>query len=81
MPRKVIFYISNDGNNFTKIAEIKNELPVETSQLMIKKFTTGLVKETARFIKVYAESVRYCPPWHKGAGYKCWLFVDELEIE
>ncbi len=81
MPRKAIFYISNDGNNFIKISEIENDLPTENTQLIIKKFTVDSIQKSARFIKVFAESVRYCPPWHKGAGYKCWLFVDELEIE
>lgn len=81
MPRKVIFYISNDGENFIKISEIENDLPVENTQLIIKKFTADSINKSARFIKVFAESVRYCPPWHKGAGFKCWLFTDELEIE
>lgn len=81
MPRKVIFYISNDGTNFLKVAEVDNDLPVETTQLMIKKFTAESIQQKARFVKVFAESVRYCPPWHKGAGYKCWLFADEFVIE
>ncbi|MBS3943906.1 MAG: GH92 family glycosyl hydrolase [Melioribacter sp.] len=81
MPRKVIFYISNDGKNFIKISEIENDLPVENTQLIIKKFTADSIHKSARFIKVFAESVRYCPPWHKGAGYKCWLFTDEIWIE
>lgn len=81
MPRKVSFYISNNGINFTKVAEVDNDLPVETTQLIIKKFETELIQQNARFIKVFAESVRYCPQWHKGAGYKCWLFADELTIE
>lgn len=81
MPRKVIFYISNDGENFIKISEIENDLPVENTQLIIKKFIADSIHKSARYIKVFAESVRYCPPWHKGAGYKCWLFTDELEIE
>lgn len=81
MPRKTIFFLSNDGINFVKVAEIENDLPVETTQLMIKKFTAESIQQSARYIKVSAESVRICPPWHKGAGYKCWLFADELEIE
>lgn len=81
MPRKVVFEISDNGVNFTKIAEIENDLPVENTQLLIKKFETENLNASARYIKVSAESIKTCPPWHKGAGYKSWIFVDELTIK
>ena len=28
-----------------------------------------------------AQNVKVCPKWHKGAGGKAWLFVDEIVIE
>jgi predicted alpha-1,2-mannosidase len=81
MPRKVIFEISYNGIDYTKIVEIENDLPVDTTRLLIKKFETDHLNLSARFIKVTAESIKTCPQWHKGAGYKSWIFVDELTIE
>ncbi|MDQ7816324.1 MAG: GH92 family glycosyl hydrolase [Melioribacteraceae bacterium] len=81
MPRKVIFEVSENGTDFIKIAEIENDLAVETTQLMIKKFDTEKLNVSARYIKVFAESIKICPLWHKGAGYKSWIFVDEITIE
>jgi sialate O-acetylesterase len=37
--------------------------------------------KNARYIKVKASSIKICPPGHPGAGKKCWLFVDEVEVE
>ncbi|MGA2586453.1 MAG: hypothetical protein ABSF88_05470 [Candidatus Aminicenantales bacterium] len=27
------------------------------------------------------KSALRCPPWHKGAGGKAWLFIDEIVID
>jgi len=35
----------------------------------------------ARYIKIKAANIGKCPDWHKGAGGKAWLFVDEAVIE
>ena len=38
-------------------------------------------KANARYIKVKATNIGECPEWHKGAGGKAWLFVDEIIVE
>lgn len=80
MPRKVTYEISTDGINFSKIAVIENEFPPEITSLQIKNFSAIFEPVKARYIKVTAESLKICPDWHKGAGYKCWIFIDELKI-
>jgi len=37
--------------------------------------------KNVRYIKVKASSIGICPPRHPGAGEKCWLFVDEVEVD
>ena len=36
---------------------------------------------TARYVRVRGRNIGTCPPWHKGAGSKAWLFVDEISVE
>ncbi|QCX38719.1 sulfatase [Aureibaculum algae] len=36
---------------------------------------------TARYLKINIKNIGVCPPTHKGAGSKAWLFIDELYIE
>lgn len=80
-PRKVEFYFSNDGINFSKANEILNDLPVKTEDVLIKTFSSKFSNVDTRYIKVIAESIKVCPEWHKGNGNKCWIFIDELVIE
>lgn len=37
--------------------------------------------QTARYLKVTAQSLGVCPDWHSGAGKSCWLFADEIVVE
>jgi hypothetical protein len=32
------------------------------------------------YIRIHAKNIAVCPEWHKGAGGKAWLFVDEIMI-
>ena len=34
-----------------------------------------------RYVQVKIRNVAKCPDWHKGAGGRAWLFVDEIFIE
>lgn len=36
---------------------------------------------TARYVRVYIESIGLCPSWHYGVGYPVWAFVDEVVVE
>jgi hypothetical protein len=81
LPREVVFSVSDDGRNFKRIADIVNDLPVTNSELLVKRFSSKIDNVQARYLKVFAKNVGVCPPWHKGAGGKAWLFVDEVVIK
>ncbi len=81
LPSKVEYYISDDAKNFTLAGEILNNLPVEETSVIIKAFEQKLENIFARYVKIKAVGVKTCPPWHKGAGYKSWTFIDELNID
>ncbi len=44
-------------------------------------FVPVFQKTHARYIKNIAKNMGKCPKWHKGSGYKAWLFIDEFTME
>jgi alpha-L-fucosidase len=80
-PDQVDFFLSDDGVIFKLIQSIKTTAsdPVET--ILIKDFSYEPMDLKTRYIKIIAKNIGHCPPWHKGAGDKAWLFVDEILIK
>ncbi|MFA7419887.1 MAG: family 20 glycosylhydrolase [Melioribacteraceae bacterium] len=81
MPTQLEFSVSKDGNSFSKVATVINEVPQKTPELIVKDFTASFEEQSVRYVRVVAKNVGRCPAWHSGAGGKCWLFVDELIVE
>jgi predicted alpha-1,2-mannosidase len=80
-PALVEYFISNDGNNFTKVFEINTPADEANSAPGLKDFPKNLNGTEARFIKVFAKNVGVCPSWHIASGGKPWLFIDEITIK
>lgn len=81
MPRYVEIFISEDGENYERIARIENTVDEKAEGGLVKEFGINLLNKRARFIKVFAKSIEKCPEWHVGAGNKAWIFVDEIKIK
>jgi len=80
-PQLVEFSFSNDGTSFSHTVTIPTGIPAETPGTLIREFETGAIAVTARYVRIHARNLGTCPPWHKGAGGKAWLFVDEISIK
>jgi predicted alpha-1,2-mannosidase len=81
LPEYVDYFISLDGKDFKKVAEIKNDIDPRKQSLLVKRFNVKLGNVYAKYIRVVAKNIGVCPPWHVGAGGKAWLFVDEVIIK
>jgi len=81
LPSEVVFSVSDDGTNFKRVADIVNDIPTTNSEQMIKRFSAKVDITSARYLKILAKNIGTCPPWHKGAGNKAWIFADEVIIE
>ena len=79
-PQQITISVSHDGSKFKIVGTVKNARIIEESEDAIQSFSVNLNKIDARYIRVKAENIGLCPQWHKGAGGKAWLFVDEIEI-
>jgi hypothetical protein len=80
-PAKVRFEISDDGEQFRPAGEIACEVAPTEKGALQKEFSLRLKGKKARYVRVVGVSLGQCPTWHKGAGYPCWIFADELGVE
>jgi hexosaminidase len=81
LPRKVVYFISPDGENFKPVTERISKYPENYSEKTIVEFKAEIEAQEARYIRVFAENVGICPDWHMGAGDKAWIFIDEIIID
>jgi hypothetical protein len=79
-PQSVEFSFSKDRLRYGNTLTIGNSVPPEEAKVMIKEFGGRLDDVRGRYIRVRAENMGLCPDWHKGAGDKAWLFVDEILV-
>lgn len=78
LPTKVHFYVSDDNKNWKEISETDIEL---TKQGQILNVKANCNDKKARYVKIYAETVRKCPEGHPGCGYDAHCFADEIIIK
>lgn len=79
-PTSVEVSFSDDGKTFRQAVRTSNDVSPRDERIMTKEFAHQLDRVAARFVRVRAKSMVICPDWHKGAGSKAWLFVDEISV-
>ncbi len=80
MPVDVSFYVSTDGKNFSRVAFIKNKVPIDDYAVYQKDLGVN-VNTNARYVKVKATKFGTIPHWHLGAGGDAYIFIDEIIVE
>lgn len=81
LPKKMEFYISDDGFQFNKIAEVLNDVNPLSADKQLEAFTATFNPISAKFVKVVAQNLGKCPKGHIGEGKPAWLFIDEIIVE
>lgn len=82
LPTSVTFSLSKNGKDFEEVKTVKTAaIPVEMLEGSEVKDYEAEVNQSARYVKVVAKNRGDVPYWHKGAGGKCWVFVDEVVID
>lgn len=83
MPTQVEFYVSNDNQNFTKVATVENKVDAKDYEVQLQKLTAKVATK-ARYVKVIARNFGALPEWHQGYGYNdgnAFIFIDEIEVK
>lgn len=80
LPNRVLFEISNDGERYNEIYR-KPLFHGKDSEVEIMPFEFSFNRpRKTRFVRISAQNIGECPPWHPRAGEKAWLMVDEITI-
>jgi len=79
LPKLVDISISSDGKEFETVQTMGEEI-IPTHKLDAKEYKQDIGNRDVRYIKITAKNIGECPSWHKGAGDKAWIFVDEISI-
>jgi hypothetical protein len=80
MPQTVEFLISEDGTTYHQVGVVQDSIPPQRDGAVITPFNVELDPIPARYVRVKAVSLKTCPEWHKGAGGKAWIFIDEIKV-
>lgn len=82
MPKKVLVYASNDGENFEKISEKTIEADALNYAVFTKKITLEFPMQKAKFIKVIAENYGKFPKTHQAEPFDgdAFIFIDEIAV-
>ncbi len=81
MPASVQFEISEDGQNFTLLSKVDNDIPLDLKAATIKDFKVMTSGKQARYIRATAQKIEGCPKGHPGEGKPAWIFADEIIVE
>ncbi len=81
LPKKVMYSVSTDGRNFSKVKELKPQTNEDVEGSIVEEFVYETGGINARYVKVWAESYGVLPEWHISAGEGSWMFIDEIEIK
>ena len=81
LPENVTFYTSMDGRHYTPAGVVSHNIPLTMEGTIRHEFSVTNTIGYARYIRIIAKNICTCPPWHKGAGGKAWIFTDEIIIE
>jgi len=80
-PTKMQVEISDNGKDFTPAGEVACTVAPTEKGVLQQDFSLELKGKKARYVRVVGVSLGKCPDWHKGKGYGCWVFADEVLVE
>ena len=81
VPEEVDILTSDNGTDFEQVEALSRKTDPKKGGAVIERFACDFSPRQARYVKVKTHNFLQCPPWHKGAGGKAWIFIDEIVIE
>ena len=80
-PKKVDYFISADGENYSLVGSVNNTLPIDQYGGQQRDFIAEFAPQNARYVKVKAHTIGNTPGWHPGAGRPANMLIDEIVVE
>jgi hypothetical protein len=80
-PTVVQYDVSEDGKAFATVGRFQLPIPTAAQEVSLLELSQPVPAVKARYVRVFAQNLGVCPPWHVGRGGKAWLFADEIVVE
>ena len=80
-PKALEVAVSDNGTDFRAAGRLDVDGPDRDEGADTRNFVIPCDGTSARFVRVRVVNIGVCPSWHKGAGGKAWVFVDEMNVE
>jgi alpha-L-fucosidase len=80
LPRSVEVMVSSNGTDYVTAGALAPAELKDDARVMTQERTVTFPRAGARYVRVRAANAGLCPQWHKGAGGKAWLFIDEIIV-
>lgn len=81
MPTAVTLKVSQDGLNWTIVAEKELKIAANDYTVQITKPEITFKETLTKYVRVEAKSFGVLPEWHAGAGFDAFIFCDEISID
>jgi hypothetical protein len=81
LPKKVEYFVSQDGKEFEMVGTVENTLPIDQYGGQQRDFILEFSPRKARYVKVRAHTIGNTPAWHPGGGRAANMLVDEIVVE
>ncbi len=81
LPKKVEYYISEDGKDYYLAGTVENTLPIDQYGGQQRDFILEFPPRNARYVKVKAYTIGNTPAWHPGGGRPANMLIDEIVVE
>ena len=81
VPKRVLYFISEDGKNFNPVGAVENTLPIDQYDSYLRDFIVDFPPADARYVRVVAHTIGNTPESHPGAGQAAWMHIDEIVVE
>lgn len=81
LPKKVEYFVSENGEHFELAGTVDNTLPIDQYGGQQRDFISEFTPRNARYVKVKAHTIGNTPGWHPGAGRPANMLIDEIVVE
>ena len=81
MPQWVKFEVSTDGQSFSEVQTVANDVSPNEKGAVLKDFTATFAERNVRFVRVTAKVLDQLPRGHSGEGKPAWIFADEIVVK
>lgn len=80
-PSKLQVELSDNGKDFTPAGSTDCTVAPAEKGVLQQDISLNLNGQKGRYVRVVGVSLGKCPEWHKGRGFPCWVFADEVLVE